>query len=282
MEDVPFGKGYKYTPKPRSVSQLKQFEKCPYAYKLARIYKVWRRPAAWLPQGSAVHEALEAWERSNREMTLEEAQDVFRESYRKYTNSQCKTTPNWDWWFKSGPYDGFRDTERRYEIGLEQVEKLINWALDHPDERVWIAPDGKPAIELSFSITLGGITVRGFIDLVVEVYNPKTGEWELRVRDYKTGNDPGDDFQLGVYALAVALKYGIPAPKTGDYFMAGKKGKPGKPTYPYDLTEWDEEAVTAAFLELEEKLKAGEFPADPEPDKCNFCDVNTSCEFSVG
>jgi putative RecB family exonuclease len=273
-----FGSGSK--PKYRSVSQINQYNRCPYQYKLSRIDKVWKRPAAWLPQGSAVHEALEAWEKSARKLTLEETQDIFREAFQKYTNGFCKVTPNWQFWFKSGPYGGFEDTERRYEIGLEQVEKLINWAVNHPNERVWVTPEGTPAIELYFSINLGGIPVRGYIDLVVEV-EVSPGVWEVRVRDYKTGNDPGDDFQLGVYALAIWLMFGVKVEK-GDYFMAGKKGKPGKPTFPYDLTEWTEEAVTAEFLELERHLEAEEFPPDPEPDKCNFCDVNASCEFAVG
>src|SRR5262249_30789572 len=53
-----------------------------HSYYLARVKKAWQKPAAWLPQGSAVYEAAEAWERSGRTMSVEQAQDVFRESYR--------------------------------------------------------------------------------------------------------------------------------------------------------------------------------------------------------
>ena len=69
----------------RSVSQLQQYTKCPMAYKLSRIDKVWQRPAAWLIQGSAVHEAIEAWEKSGRTMTLEEATEDDLESYNQMT-----------------------------------------------------------------------------------------------------------------------------------------------------------------------------------------------------
>ncbi|ERB55291.1 hypothetical protein N806_29695 [Rhodococcus sp. P27] len=256
----------------RSVSQLNQYERCPLAYKLSRIDKVWQRPAAWLPQGSAVHEAAEAWERSGRTMTVEDAQEVYKTSYVEHTNKYAETTPNFDFWFRSGPYAGERDIERRFGIGLEQVEKYVDWYTEHPEEVIWIAPDGTPGIELGFDIDLDGVPVRGFIDAVIET------EGKVIVRDNKTGNTPGDDFQLGVYSVALAEQYGIEAPQIGDYWM----GRSGKPTYPYKIGEWTKERVTEKFHELEANIQAERFDADPEPSKCAFCDVNQSCPFAVG
>ncbi|QJD51864.1 Cas4 exonuclease [Mycobacterium phage VC3] len=279
----------------RSVSQINQYTKCPTAYKLSRIDKVWQRPAAWLPQGTAFHavaEAVEVWESYGMPLTLDEAKDMFRWHYANDVGAFTEETPNFEWWTWSGPYNGQRDIERRYEVGLEQVEKFFAWR-ETPGQEIWVTPDGTPAIELYFEIVLGldpscpvhvhgladedcdcggtPIKVRGYIDAVVVV------DGELRVRDYKTGNQPGDDFQLGVYALAVAMTYGVEAPKTGDYFMAGKKGKKAKPTVPYDLTKWTEEAITAEFQRIEEGIEAAVFEPDPEPDKCKFCDVSYSC-----
>ncbi|CAA79445.1 exonuclease [Fromanvirus L5] len=276
----------------RSVSQLNQYTRCPQAYKLARIDKVWARPAAWLPQGTAFHTVAEVYEKAlaeGREMSLERAQEIFREEYAKDIGALCDETPNFEWWFWSGPYNGERDIERRFHLGLEQVEKFIAWRKDK-GQQIWTTPgrgicsteawkdtnckeceQPKPAIELPFNIELDGIRVRGFIDAVVVVNG------ELRVRDYKTGNSPGDDFQLGVYALAVAMTYDVEAPKTGDYFMAGKKGIKAKPTAPYDLTDWTRERITERFHEVEARIQAGDFEPLPEPDKCGFCDVNYSC-----
>ncbi|QGJ89775.1 Cas4 exonuclease [Mycobacterium phage Superchunk] len=305
----------------RSVSQLNQYTRCPMAYKLARRDKVWARPAAWLPQGTAFHTVAEVYEKAlaeGREMTLEKAKEIFAEEYSKDIGALCEETPNFEWWFWSGPYNGERDIERRYEVGLEQVEKFIAWRKDK-GQKIWMTPEirdrrcitgddeavqehhvedcdcqpSKPAIELSFSIVLGmdpscpvhahgikdddcdcggtPIRVRGFIDAVV------VENGELRVRDYKTGNKPGDDFQLGVYALAISMLFGIDPPKTGDYYMAGKKGKKAVITDPYDLTEWTREKITARFQEVEAGIEAGDFEPLPEPDKCGFCDVNYSC-----
>lgn len=256
----------------RSVSQLKLYERCPQAYYLSRIQKVWSRPAAWLAQGSACHEAFEAWERSGRTMTVEDAQNVFRDSYERHINEACEATPNFQAWFKSGPYDGQTDVERRYLLGLEQTARYIDWYTQHPEEVIWVAPDGTPGIELGFDIDLDGVHVRGFIDAVIV-----SPDGELIVRDAKTGNQPGDDFQLGVYAVAVAESFGVPQPTQGDYWM----GKSGKPTYPYDLSEWSRERVSGKFRELEDNITAGRFDADPEPSKCRFCDVASSCSFAV-
>lgn len=256
----------------RSVSQLNQFVRCPQAYKLSRIDKVWARPAAWLPQGTAFHAVAEEHERrihSGNPLTLHEAKELFKAEYAAGINELSEVTPNFQWWFWSGPYSGERDIERRYEIGLEQVEKFFAWRED-PGQQIWITPEGKPAIELEFAIELDGIIVRGFIDAVVVV------DGEVMVRDYKTGNSPGDDFQLGVYALAVEMLYGVQI-DLGDYFMAGKKGKPAKPTAPYDLRHWTREKISARFREVEDQIQAGNFEPLPEPSKCGFCDVNYYC-----
>ena len=58
----------------RSVSQaqlyLDDLGGCAYRYYLSRVIRVWDRPAAWLPQGTAVHGAAEWWERGGRKASL--------------------------------------------------------------------------------------------------------------------------------------------------------------------------------------------------------------------
>src|SRR3954469_19163368 len=93
----------------RSYSQLGAYDRCPYMYYLERVEKVWQRPAAWLPMGTAVHEAAERWELSGRTMSLEEAQQIFRDAYVRETNKYLDDTPNANHWFRSGPYKGPED-----------------------------------------------------------------------------------------------------------------------------------------------------------------------------
>ncbi|ATL70754.1 RecB family exonuclease [Nocardia terpenica] len=256
-----------------SVSQYKMYEKCPYSWYLQKVERAWQRPAAWLAQGTAVHAAAEAYERSGRTLPVDDMKEVFRQSYAEEIGGYTKETPNFTWWFRSGPYGGARDIERRYRIGLEQTEKYPAWYEKHPHEVIWVAPDGTPGIELRFDIDLDGVGVTGFIDAIIA--DERTGE--LTVRDNKTGNTPGDAFQLGMYSVAVELAHGVERPLTGDYWMA----KTGKPTLAYDLTEWDRECMTGEFHKLADNIRAERFDPDPEPAKCRFCSVSASCEFSL-
>jgi putative RecB family exonuclease len=255
-------------PEHRSVSQFNTYQKCPYAYKLGRIDGVWSRPAAWLSQGSAVHEAAEAWERTFRQMTIPEAQNVFRSSYETHINEMCETTPDFNRWFASGPYRGEQDIERRYDIGLAHIETYINYYQNHTDEVIWVDPiTGIPGIELAFDILLDGVLVRGFIDAVIQ-----HGD-DIIVRDLKTGRKPGDEFQLATYAVGVNEVYGV-QPTHLDYMMT-MTGK----TVSHPIEGWSKEKIGGMFRELEDNIQAGSFPAKPSKAGCLFCDVSDSCEY---
>lgn len=215
---------------------------------------------------------FEAVARSGFTMPLEEAQALFGVEYAKEVAGYTEITPNFEWWSRSGPYGAKKDLPRRYQLGLEQIERFYDWVSKTPGDVIWIAPDGTPGIELGFDIDLDGVQVRGFIDVVILA---ESGD--VVVVDYKSGNQPGDDFQLGVYALALAETYGIERPTVGAYWM----GRAGKLTYPYDLTDWTKEKVTEAFHELEANIQAENFDPKPTVDGCRFCDVSDACAYRL-
>lgn len=163
----------------RSVSQRNTYNRCPWSYKLQRIDKVWQRPASWLSQGLGVHKAMEEWELSGRELPFEELVRIYEEEFIRSIDEQAQDTPNFDYWFGSGPYPGPVDIERRFALGRTQLESLVGWSLNHPEQTTWFTPDGDPAVELGFDVELGGVKVRGFIDHIVDT--PKG----LTVRDIK-------------------------------------------------------------------------------------------------
>lgn len=257
----------------RSPSQAGDYERCPHMYWLKRIEKVPSRPAAWLPQGTAVHAAVEAFERSSRVMTLEEAQEVFRDEYSRESGVFTAYWPNFDTWFGSGPYQAREDIKRRYDIGLDQVAAYLEWTVKNPHYVVYrIGPNAEPAIELDLTGMFGRVPVRGKADLVF--YNTELKA--LRVVDVKTGKKPGDSFQLGTYADLIRQKYEDDI-KTGFYWMA----QTGKLTRsPYDLSEWSHEDLTEVYETLDDNIRAGDFPALPDPSKCWSCSVNHACIFS--
>lgn len=262
----------------RSVSQVKSYLPelggCGYAYFLNRIARAWSKPAAWLPQGLAVHEAAEFWEKSNRTASREEVIAAYQKSYREHTTRLEHDTPNLNFWFPSGPYKGWDDITRRALLGLDMVDRYLKYYQETaPNEVIWITPDGEPAIELRFDMVLDGIKITGFIDQVISMIM----DGKLRLRDIKSGNSPGDTFQLKVYDIAVLEEFGI-AIGEGDYWM----GRKGKPTKPYDLTPMSREQVIDLFGKMDSGVKQESFEPDPSPDKCRFCSVASACQYREG
>jgi putative RecB family exonuclease len=262
----------------RSVSQLQEYMNelggCAYKYFLNRVVRAWDMPAAWLPQGLAVHEAAEAWERSGRTMSREKVLDIYREAYRNHTNRLAETTPNFNYWFPSGKWRGWHDITRRADIGLVQIERYLDYYEAHPEEKIWTTPQGEKAIELRFDMRLGNVKVIGYIDQIIHWVD--TTPAHLRLRDIKTGKKPGGTLQLKVYDLAIEEMCDIKIGE-GDYWM-GDKGKPTREVY--DLTTMSRKQVVDLFERMDAGVRAEDFEPSPDPDKCRMCPVRAACVFA--
>lgn len=260
---------------PRSVSQVQQYQKCPYSYFLGRIArdpngnKIWDRPAAWLPMGTAVHAAAEAYERSTRSMPLDQMELVYVDSYESETNELLETS-TMDTWSHSGRYAGEADIERRWGIGLGQVVKYFDYYGTGKGAKdvVWVSDDGTPGIELEFNIDLDGVAVRGYIDTVFQT--PRV----IIVNDNKTGVKPGDVFQLATYGVAMKEQYGADV-NHGQFWM----GRKGEPTTLTDLFEMGRSEVSDVYHTMDAAVKAEKFDPDPSPEKCGRCGFNSYCPF---
>lgn len=267
---------------PRSVSQAQQYLEdlggCGYRYFLSRVVRAWDRPAAWLPQGLAVHEAAEWWEKTNRKGSLAEIEDVYRRAYNTHTQRLLAETPNPDFWFASGRYEGAEDIIRRATIGLEQTRAYYDYYVNQkPGELIWITPNGSPAIELEFNVKFGSVWVKGFIDQIIEQVFDESYDLESPkiMRDIKTGVKAGNIFQLSVYRHAILEEFGVDI-LSGDFWMA----RNGKPTKPLDLTAMTKEQVTDYFERLDAGVKAERFDPSPSAEKCSRCGVATACAFA--
>jgi len=295
---------------PRSVSQVKQYLEslggCAYRYYLQRVAQVWQRPASWFPLGLAVHEAAEWWERGSRKASADAMVEEFKRSYQEHTDRLIKETPNVWVWFDAGPYRGQEYIDRNFRVGQEQTRRYYDYYVNQqPGEVVWITPAGEPAIELGFEFDLDGVKVRGFIDQIVEVRPPlperirtasgsvskskaaveayekalsdQAGEPSiLRLRDIKTGANPGDTFQLKVYDIAVEDTLGVSI-GSGDYFMVKHDKAGGPPTQAYDLTIMSRNQVGDLFNEMNEGVRAEKFDPSPSEENCRRCGVAEAC-----
>lgn len=258
--------------KKRSPSQVGDYQRCPHMYYLKRVERVPKRPAAWLPQGTAFHAAAEAFEKSSRTLTLAELETVYTAAYDAESNRFTAEWPDLSTWSASGPYTAWDDISRRHGIGLTMVEKYVAWTAKNPQYLPYvIGSDGEKAIELDLNGEFYGVPVNGKVDVVYWNTELKA----LRVVDWKTGNKPGDSFQLGTYGDLIRQAYDEMI--TVGYYWMGKTGNLTRASY--DLTEWNYDALGEVYQSVDEQINAGDFPADPEPDKCWSCSVNHACKF---
>lgn len=190
----------------RSVSQLQSYAKCGWAYYLERIAKAPQRQASWFVQGRAVHAAVEAYERSNREMSTEDALAVFEAAWEVEMSEAEALQPDPEMWMVGGKKRRDTDATQRWELGHDQVADYID---RHPQEGAeWVTLElipGMPAVEVSFEVMFGNVLVVGEIDSIM--VNP---DGLVAVCDVKTGNKkPVDPYQMVTYKFAVQEVFGI-------------------------------------------------------------------------
>ncbi|MER7208478.1 PD-(D/E)XK nuclease family protein [Streptosporangium sp. NPDC000239] len=251
-----------------SVSRLTSIARCGTAYELERVERLPSLPAGWTIQGIAIHAAADAWEKSRRTMKLLNAQEVFKRSWRAEIDKADQRFPERDRWLVGGRKKVQNDLLDRYSDGMRQVTDYIDYNLTNPNLVPYTMPDGSPAAEVGFEIDFRGITVRGYIDIIMQ--DTRTGE--LLVRDIKSGSKaPVVPFQLIVYRKAVAEVLGEEA-RWGDFFMT----RQAKPTQPLDLTTLDEALVEEWFVRQAAIEQQGLFIPNPG-DACRTCSVSIHC-----
>ncbi|WP_431911607.1 RecB family exonuclease [Nonomuraea jabiensis] len=250
------------------MSRLTSIARCGLAFQLERIDKLPATPAGWTIQGIAVHEAADAWEKSGRVMSVDEAIEVFKRSWRAEMAKAEERVPERSKWLVGGRKKVQNDLVDRYEGGMGQVADYITYNLHDDKRRPYILPDGSPAAEVGFEVEFGDVTIRGYIDLLME--DVRTGA--LLVRDIKTGSKvPSVPFQLIVYRKAVNEIFGEDA-HWGEFFMT----RDGKPTPPIDLTKLDDELMEHWFINAAAMEERRLFLPNPG-DACRTCGVAPHC-----
>ncbi|MGW2864275.1 RecB family exonuclease [Streptomyces sp. NPDC001205] len=253
---------------PRSVSQVQEFEECPYKSWLKRVERIEPRPAAWSTHGTAFHTAAEHFEKSGRELTADQAVSIFQNEYSKGVNRDLNKLNDIDQWMRANRGTAADDLEDRFAKGSEQTRQYVEYVQDQAPV-LWRPKGEAPAVEMYFKVDFGGVKVRGYIDQVL-----LNKDDSKRVRDLKTGSTKSK-FQLHVYGLAVNQLYPNEAPVTnGDWYLA----KTGKVSRPVKMADADEEEITERIVVMDQGVKAGDFPARPGFG-CRFCDVSHTCSF---
>lgn len=179
-------------------------------------------------------------------------------------------------WFPAGPRNS-HDRAWWLANGPRLVRNFTDWYEADDDVSVWVAPDGRPAIELELIVRFGDVPVRMFIDLVLVIGTA------LVVVDLKSGGKTPESLsQLAIYACGLELEFGPEyRPRYGSYFMLRGVGREEPKTYflqPAELGGYEHSVAwwTRQFEAFDQAVNQGTFLAHPQ-ESCKRCGVAYAC-----
>lgn len=148
------------------------------------------------------------------------------------------------------------------------VSQYIAWRKANPQWKIWVTPQGAPAIELGLNIVVAGVPVKMFLDRVWEV------DGQLVIMDLKTSQSvPKNPLQLGFYKMGIEQVFDREV-LWGNYFMARTAG-----TSPLVDLSWYTRPKMEHLVEVFDKSrKNGLFL--PNADSCHLCGFTKQCQFS--
>ena len=237
-----------------SYTEIDDYRRCPLRYRFAHVLRIPVLPTPPMVYGNALHRAVADFLRRKREgetPTLANLEATFRSS-----------------WVGGGFISPDHESER-FEAGLVALRRFFQ------DEQGRPPPD---LVEQRFSFMLGNDRVVGQWDRV-----DKTPDG-VEIADYKSSVLGGEEdtpqrraaknMQLPVYALAYQKTFGELPAKTALLFLeTGQRGEI-KPT-PEAMG-----AIAAVITSTAAKIRARQFPADPERPEartCSQCPYNAIC-----
>lgn len=217
-----------------SHSQVETLTDCGEKYRLTRVVGVPEVPAFWNAGGRAVHAAAEYFERERFLRETPSVDDVVEEFHRVFEHEIA--TAEHDYYMANGidpateqelPPVPWRIAAQRTKNPEDDAwwrahgEGMTRaYVLQSEDDQTELAatPDGQPAVEVEFMVTIAGVPFKGYIDQVRQL--PRKPAFVLR--DLKTGSrTPTSTVQLGEYGVAVSELWQQPYERMqGDYYMA--------------------------------------------------------------
>lgn len=256
-----------------SFSQLNDFDNCPYSYKLKHVLSLPTKEKAVFSFGKTLHNSLRDFYEKIKEINAVRQENLF-DTADFGEKPEVKAPPldellkiYEDKWID----EGFEDRRQKEEYRKKGREVLRNFYETQTGK--WTVP---VFLESAFQIKIGGVAIKGRVDFV-----EKTPDNGLRIIDFKSGKSKEklmakDKEQLLIYQFAFSSS------------TFAKLGEVKLLTYRYleDGTELSFIGKEKDFAKLEnkiqnaaEKIKNGDFRADPDVHKCKNCDFFEICEF---
>ena len=200
-------------------------------------------------QDPAVQLWQKAWDESKGDIDLDNAR-VGGRATKANPNKEDQT-----FWKSAGP---------------KWVQGYIAWRELNKNWKIWVAPDGNPAIELALNPIVAGVPVKMIIDRVFDV------DGQLVICDLKTSQQtPSSTLQLGFYKLGLEQTFGIEI-KWGNYYMA----RGNSTSEMVDLSGYTYDKMEYLIKQFDTARKAGVFL--PNTNNCQYmCGLTEFCQFST-
>lgn len=254
-----------------SYSALTDYVSCGEKFRLARIERVPQGPAVWFAGGTAVHEAVEAYEHClHNGIDPTAAATTARTAFTEALVRELEAEPEGAEWQVGGRKT--KQAPRGEDFawwrvnGLDMVANYIRWRNASP-LTLWVTPEGSLAAEVGFNVTLpGDIPYVGKIDLIMQ--DPAGN---LVVIDVKTGQRVPVEDQLGTYAVAMEMTWGI-RPSYGAYYMARQGSLSGL----VGLDHFSIDRLGRWARDTRKGIEAGVF-LPHRTGLCNTCSVRDHC-----
>ncbi len=247
-----------FSKKNLSFSKFDTYERCPkqfwYQHVLNALPENQEMPALY--KGSTFHEIVENSAKRQKEGKMDDAEALLGElesiwDPKKYLTSSVQKQ---------------QQDKKSLAPALQTYQR---WSRSNPNEIV--------ALELPFSIHIGGFPVNGVIDRV-----EKTPEGEYVVIDYKTGGknkkvDAANSVQLNLYSMALkenpdfgrypikAMFFYVEKPEGGQFFE-----------YKVDPAKVDE--IKSKLEGYVSAIQNKDFDAKPGLFTCKWCDYSDICD----
>lgn len=258
---------------PTSFSSLRYYQKCPYDYKLRKIYGFAPPIDQSLGFGFAVH-------------------DILREMHERHEDGASLTMSPGEIRHRVHDEDRFylRYAAGSIDANLRDAaeEMLVRYSQNYQDElRNTYRSEVPFEVLLTDDDSGGTALVSGAIDLL-ERRDPETNEIvEVDIVDFKTGDEPNEDkedeelrdnrFQVKLYGLATQAEFDLEAVDGYIHYL----GEDGDERIQVDLADPALEQVEILVQRHVERIMSRDFFADPEPEKCSRCDFERICPHAV-
>ena len=153
-------------------------------------------------------------------------------------------------------------------VGPQWVSHYVDWRKNNSEWKIWVTPQGAPAIELGLHFQISGVPIKMVIDRVFDVNG------NLVVVDLKTSQQtPSSSLQLGFYKFGLNKVLGANV-NLGTYWMARQSG-----TVPLiDLSTYTDDKIEYLVEKFDFARKSAIFL--PNTNNCNRCSLTEHCQFT--